>query len=197
MESYINSLEIKNIKSRERSLNEINRLAVRFSRVDSLNKDALAFNSKKHKRQASFISSFIIPYSKRLKSSNLLSLSNIGDTSLLLSNILKEFLNNKDAEFWSLEQELLIKSILLKVPYILAVLPTSIGKSLSYLLTSSLSTSKYTIIILPLIGLKLNILKRAKEFNIPYFNYKKENLFTTITLISIKKIVSTLFISLV
>ena len=145
----------------------------------------------------SSISSSITPYSKRLKSSNLLSLSNIRDTSLILSNLLKEFLNNKDTEFRSLEQELLIKSILLKVPYILAVLPTSIGKSLSYLLTSSLSTSKYTIIILPLVGLKLDILRRAKEFNIPCSNYKEENLFTTITLISIETIVSNKFIGLV
>lgn len=196
-ESYINSLGIKNIENREHSLNEINRLAVRFSRVDSLNKDVLAFNSKKHKRQASSISSSITPYPKRLRSSDLLSLSNIGDTSLLLSNILKEFLNNKDAEFRSLEQELLIKSILLKVPYILAVLPTSIGKSLSYLLTSSLSTSKYTIIILPLVGLKLDILRRAREFNIPCSDYEEEKLFTTITLISIETIVSNSFISLV
>ena len=197
VKSYISSVEIKNIESRERSLNEINRLAVRFSRVDSLNEDILAFNSKKHKRQVSSISSSITPYPKRLRSSDLLSLSNIGDTSLLLSNILKEFLNNKDAEFRSLEQELLIKSILLKVPYILAVLPTSIGKSLSYLLTSSLSTSKYTIIILPLVGLKLDILRRAREFNIPCYDYEEEKLFTTITLISIETIVSNSFISLV
>jgi len=129
--------------------------------------------------------------------SDLLSLNNIKDTSLLLSNILKEFLNNKNAEFRSLKQELLIRFILLKVPYILAVLLTSIGKSLSYLLTSSLSTSKYTIIILLLIGLKLNILKKAKEFNIPCSNYKEENLFTIITLISIETIVSNTFISLV
>jgi hypothetical protein len=77
------------------------------------------------------------------------------------------------------------------------VLLTNIGKSLSYLLTSSLSTNKYTIIILLLIRLKLDIFKRAREFNIPYSNYKKEKLFTIITLISIKIIVSNLFISLV
>ena len=193
VDSYINNLEIKNKESREYSLNEINHFIIRFSRNNNLK----AFNNKKYKRQVSSISSSITPYSKRLKSSNLLSLSNIRDTSLILSNLLKEFLNNKDMEFWSLEQELLIKSILLKVPYILVVLLINIGKSLSYLLTSSLSISKYTIIILPLIRLKLDILQRAKEFNIPYSNYKEENLFTTITLISIEIIVSNKFIDLV
>ena len=197
VESYKNSLEINNRNDRERSLNEVNRLAVRFSRTDSLNKDLSAFNSKKHKRQASSINSSITPYPKRVRSSDLLSLSNIGDTSLLLNNILKEFLNNKAAEFRSLEQELLVKSILLKVPYILAVLPTSIGKSLSYLLASSLSTSKYTIIILPLVGLKLDILRRAKEFNIPCSNYEEDNFFTTLTLISMETILKTKFIALV
>jgi superfamily II DNA helicase RecQ len=145
----------------------------------------------------SSISSFITSYLKRLRFSDLLSLSNIRNTSLLLSNILKEFFNNKDAEFRSLEQELLIKSILLKVPYILVILLTNIRKSLSYLLISSLSTSKYTIIILPLVKLKLDILKRAKEFNIPCFDYKEENLFIIITLISIESIVNNTFISLV
>ena len=145
----------------------------------------------------SFISSFIIPYFKKLRFSNLLSLSNIRNTSLLLSNILKEFFNNKDAEFQSLEQELLIKSILLKVPYILIILLINIRKFLSYLLISSLSISKYIIIILPLVKLKLNILKRAKEFNISCFNYKEENLFIIITLINIENIISNIFISLV
>ena len=77
------------------------------------------------------------------------------------------------------------------------ILFTSIGKSLNYLLISSLSISKYTIIILLLIKLKLDILKRIKEFNIPYYNYKKEKLFTIITLISIEIIINNSFINLV
>jgi hypothetical protein len=47
----------------------------------------------------SFISSFIIPYFKRFKFNNLLSLNNINNTFLLLNNILKEFLNNKNIKF--------------------------------------------------------------------------------------------------
>ncbi len=86
---------------------------------------------------------------------------------------------------------------MLKVPYILGVLPTSIGKSLSYLLTSSLSISKVTIIILPLVGLKLDILRRASKFNIPCSNFEETREFKNITLISIETIVEDSFISLV
>ena len=99
-------------------------------------------------------------------------LSNPGSSSLILSNILKDFLKDSQASFRSLEQELLVKAILLKVPYILGVLPTSIGKSLAYLLTSSLSISKVTVIIIPLVGLKTDIQRRASEFNIPCTVYE-------------------------
>jgi superfamily II DNA helicase RecQ len=60
-----------------------------------------------------------------------------------------------------------VKAILLKVPYILAMLPINSRKSLSYLLTSSLSTLKVTLVILPLVALKKDIKRRSLEFNIP------------------------------
>jgi superfamily II DNA helicase RecQ len=80
---------------------------------------------------------------------------------------LKEFLDDSEAAYKTEEQALLVKAILLKVPYILAVLPINSGKSLSYLLTSSLSTSKVTLVILPLVALKKDIKRRSLEFNIP------------------------------
>jgi superfamily II DNA helicase RecQ len=47
-------------------------------------------------------------------------------------------------------------------------LPTNTRKSFSYFLASSLSISKVTIVIIPLVGLKNNILKHAtNKFNIP------------------------------
>ena len=78
-------------------------MVIRFSRIDSLNKDILAFNNKKYKRQVFSINSSIISYSKRFRSSDLLSLNNINNISLLLNNILKEFLNNKNIKFRNLE----------------------------------------------------------------------------------------------
>lgn len=83
--------------------------------------------------------------------------------------------------------------MLIKRPYILGVLSTSIGKSLSFLLISSLSTSKITLVILPLVGLKLDLLRRTKEFNIPCSIYKELREFRNITLISIESITSTSF----
>ena len=87
--------------------------------------------------------------------------------------------------------------MLLKVPYILAILPTSIGKSLAYLLTCSLSISKVTIVIIPLVGLKADILRRAKEYNIPSTIYENSKEFSNLTLVSIETITSPTFISLV
>jgi superfamily II DNA helicase RecQ len=79
---------------------------------------------------------------------------------------------------------------LLKVPYILRVLATNKGKSLCYLLTASLITSKITIVVLPLVGLKEDMLKRARDFKIPTSIYKKSSAFATLTLVSVKTIVS-------
>jgi superfamily II DNA helicase RecQ len=114
-----------------------------------------------------------------------------------LTRLLQDFLNDPSASFRSLEQELLLKSILLKVPYILGVLPTSLGKTLTYLLSSSLSISKVTIVIIPLIGLKLDLLRRAKEYNIPCNIFEDTRTFNNLTLVSIETIVSSRFISLV
>jgi superfamily II DNA helicase RecQ len=83
-----------------------------------------------------------------------------------------------------------VKSILLKVPYILEVLAINKGKSLSYLLTVSLITSRITIVVLPLVGLKEDLLRRTKDFKIPTSIYKKSSSFTTLTLVSIKTMVN-------
>ena len=82
-----------------------------------------------------------------------------------------------------------MKSILLKVPYILGVLATNKGKSLSYLLTASLITSKITIVVLPLVGLKVDLLRRTRDFKIPTSIYEKSSSFTTLTLVSVETMV--------
>ena len=114
-----------------------------------------------------------------------------------MTRLLQDFLNDPSTSFRSLEQELLLKSILLKVPYILGVLPTSLGKTLTYLLSSSLSISKVIIIIILLISFKLDLLRRAKEYNILYNIFKDTRTFNNFTLVSIKIIVSSRFISLI
>jgi superfamily II DNA helicase RecQ len=105
-------------------------------------------------------------------------------------NLLKKFLNNLTAEFKIDEQKLLLKTILLKIPYILKILPTSAGKSLIYLLLAALNNAKTTIVIVSLISLKSNLIQRAFEFNILCNTYKNNPIFTNLTLISIKTITS-------
>ena len=190
LDSYQSELRIKNNLEKNNNLNIANSFAIKFIKVDNnLN------YSKKHSRQISSISTSLTPISKRVKTKELINLSSLELSSNILSNLLKDFLGDSSASFRSLEQELLIKSIILKVPYILAILPTSIGKSLSYLLTSSLSISKVTIIIIPLVGLKNDILRRASEFNIPCNIYENNREFKNLTLVSIETITSNYFIS--
>jgi len=182
----------------DKSFKEVknNTLALRFSKEPSLSSIS---TSRKHARNKSSIASAlqndIVVKKVRLGDLNEIS-STSTSTSSTLSTLLQEFLNSPRATFKIREQELLIRAILLKVPYILAILPTNSGKSLSYLLTSSLSTSRISIIILPLVGLKQDILRRAKEFNIPSTIYEEERGVSTLTLVSIESIVRGDFIFL-
>jgi superfamily II DNA helicase RecQ len=196
VESYKNQLSIRYNLLKEERLNIANSLAIKYSKFNSIdNLESSSSNTKKHSRQASSISSSSLVVNKKIKTLDLINLSSLDFNSNILTSLLQEFLQDNKASFRSLEQELLFKSILLKVPYILGVLPTSIGKSLIYLLTSSLSISKVTIVIIPLIGLKLDILRRAKSYNIPCNIYEDTKTFNNLTLVSIETIVSSMFIS--
>ena len=147
--------------------------------------------SKKHSRDKSSISTSLTEERilKRVKVKDLLNVSTSTSSSIVLNDLLKEFLNNPNAIYKIREQELLVKAILLKIPYIFSILPTSSRKSLSYLLTASLNTSNITIIIVPLLGLKHDIIRRAKEFNIPVSNFKEEKEAKTLTFVFIKTII--------
>jgi hypothetical protein len=75
------------------------------------------------------------------------------------------------------------------------ILLISTRKSFSYFLTSFFSINKVTIVIIPLIGLKNNILKYiTNKFNIPYNIYKDTKKFKNLILISIKSITNKFFI---
>ena len=197
VESYKTQLKIKNNLEQSNSLNIINSLAIRYSKDNIIKDLSNSSNNKKHSRQISSINSSSFRANKKIKTLDLLNLSSLSNTTFILKDLLQDFLQDNNSNFRSQEQELLIKSFLLKVPYILGVLPTSIGKSLSYLLTSSLSISKVTIVILPLIGLKLDILRRAKTFNIPCNIFEENHEFSNLTLVSIESITEDIFITLV
>ena len=134
--------------------------------------DNLELNSSKHSCQKSSLASINIRSSKKVKTRDLINLSSLNYNNIVLLNLLQDFLQDSTINFTSNKQELLIKSFLLKVPYILSILGTNSRKSLSYILTSSLTISKVTIVIIPLVGLKQDILGRAQKYNIPYIIYK-------------------------
>jgi hypothetical protein len=146
----------------------------------------------KHSRAVSSISSALQreQKAKRVKLLDLQAISLSTSPSFILLDLLRDFLSNRGASFRGLEQELLVKSILLKVPYILGILATNKGKTLSYILTASLVTSKITVVVLPLVGLKVDLLKKTKDFKVLTSIYEKSSSFTTLTLVSIETIVS-------
>ena len=53
-------------------------------------------------------------------------------------------------------------------PTLLLILPTGGGKSTLFLLAASLSTSKTTILVVPLVALKANLVDKAKSLGISY-----------------------------
>ena len=161
---FISMLNMQNQELEESTLSISNSLAVKYSKEPSSTPI-----TRKHLRQVSSISTSLVTNRvlKKVKTLDLLGLSSLTSSSTLLVSLLREFLDNSLATFKIVEQELLLQAILLKIPYILGVLPISSRKSLTYLLSSSLSTSTTTIVIAPLVGLKVDLLRRANKFNIP------------------------------
>ena len=149
-------------------------------------------SSKKHLRNQSSISNSLENSSivKKLKLKDLLTYSSISFFENNLDRFLQEFLDNPEAKYNTPEQKALVKAILLKVPFIIGVLPTNSGKTFSFLLTCSLQNSKVTIAIIPLVGLKQNILSKAREYNIEASDYNKDSNFSNLTLVSVETLLS-------
>jgi superfamily II DNA helicase RecQ len=193
-ESFENTLSIRESIRTMTQDSFNNSLALRFSKSKevspALSQELFRSNSRKHSRQASSISTSVLQADrvKRVLVKDLLHISTSILGNRVLNDLLKEFLDDSEAAYKTEEQALLVKAILLKVPYILAVLPTNSGKSLSYLLTSSLSTSKVTLVILPLVALKKDIKRRSLEFNIPISQWEHSQEFKSLTLISLDTI---------
>ena len=87
----------------------------------------------------------------------------------LLLHLLREFLGDSSARFKSNEQrEALFHLILNRATCLFLILPTGGGKSLLILLAASLSTSRTTIVVVPLVALKMNLASKAKDAGIDY-----------------------------
>lgn len=79
----------------------------------------------------------------------------------LLDHMLKEFMQDDQATFRSPEQRQAFHLIVKQVPYLFLVLPTAAGKTTLFLFGASLATSQVTIVIVPLISLKLDLSRKA------------------------------------
>ena len=144
------AIEEENVLETNQQVDYSSSLALRYSRKHTRNVFSI-FTALQQEQQVV----------KKVKLVNLYFISFSTIALVVLLDLLKEFLNVPIAAFTCAKQETLIKAVLLKVLYILSILGTNKGKSLSYLFTSSLATSKYTIVILPLVRLKVNMLQRA------------------------------------
>jgi len=203
IDSYTSTLKIKYNSEKNTNLGIANSLVVKYFKItlkdliitlqDSSTKSLIS-NPRKYTKQVSSINSTINLLLKKIKISDLIKLSSIDSISDILINIFRYFFQDTSICFKSHEQGLLIRSILLKVPFILAILLISTSKSLSYLFTSAFSFSKVTVIIILLKSLKSDVFRRAKEFNIPCSIYENNQEFKNLTLVSIESIISDSFI---
>jgi superfamily II DNA helicase RecQ len=107
--------------------------------------------------------------------------------------LLKEFLQDDSAMFKSEEQKEALKQMLKKTSCLTVILATSSGKSFLYLLLASISTAKTMIIIVPLIALKSDLLRKAKEMKISASIYKEKKSADKLVLVSIETAVSSSF----
>ncbi|THC87348.1 hypothetical protein EYZ11_013205 [Aspergillus tanneri] len=79
----------------------------------------------------------------------------------VLDHLIKEFIQNNQATWRTPEQRQAFHLMMLKTPYLFVVLPTASGKTTLFLIGASLATSRTTIIISPLVALKMDLFKKA------------------------------------
>ncbi|PKX94815.1 uncharacterized protein P174DRAFT_368242 [Aspergillus novofumigatus IBT 16806] len=79
----------------------------------------------------------------------------------LLDHMLKEFMQDDQVTFRSPEQRQAFHLMMKQVPYLFLVLPTAAGKTTLFLFGASLATSQVTMVIVPLISLKLDLSRKA------------------------------------
>ncbi|KAI9748290.1 MAG: hypothetical protein M4579_007265, partial [Chaenotheca gracillima] len=105
-----------------------------------------------------------------------------------LLQLLREFLQDPQAEFRNPEQRLAVEKILQKVNCLTMVTATSSGKTLIYLLCASLSSAQTTVVMVPLVSLKKDLRRRAEEFNISVSFYEEGSKATSLVLASVESV---------
>ena len=107
--------------------------------------------------------------------------------------LLREYLYDNSVTFKLKEQKEALKLILQNTSCLTIILVTLSDKSFLYLLLASLSITESTIIIVSLIALKSDPLRKVKEIKISALIYKEKKLINKLVLISIETIVSLSF----
>ena len=83
----------------------------------------------------------------------------------------KELYGNKDAGWRSAEQEQALTTIMSWTEQVVVILPTGAGKSLLFMLPCTLPDARVTILIVPLVSLHGDMLRRVKEVSIDHLEW--------------------------
>ncbi|KAF5855967.1 hypothetical protein ETB97_008138, partial [Aspergillus alliaceus] len=90
----------------------------------------------------------------------------------ILNRLLKEFMQDEQATFRSPAQARALHALLTKVPYLILILPTAGGKTTLFLLGASLAMSQTTILVAPLVALKMDLYRKAQALGLSVRIYK-------------------------
>lgn len=93
----------------------------------------------------------------------------------LLTHMLREFFQDDQVTFRSPEQQQGFHLMMKSIPYLFLILPTAAGKTTLFLFGASLATSQVTIIIIPLISLKLDLSSKANALGLEPTIWLPEN----------------------
>jgi hypothetical protein len=92
-------------------------------------------------------------------------------TEALLRGV-KKLYGDKDADWKSTEQEQALAKIMSWTEQVVAILPTGAGKSLLFMLPCTLPDARTTILIVPLVALHIDMLRRVQEMKIDHLEWQ-------------------------
>lgn len=84
---------------------------------------------------------------------------------------LRQLFNNESMAWRTPEQEQTLVTIMLWVDQVVAILPTGAGKSLCFMLPCTLPGAGVTVLIVPLVALRSNMLQRLDQLRIEYLEW--------------------------
>jgi superfamily II DNA helicase RecQ len=92
-------------------------------------------------------------------------------TEALLRGV-KKLYGDKDVGWKSTEQEQALAKIMSWTEQVVAILPTGAGKSLLFMLPCTLPDARTTILIVPLVALHMDMLRRVQEMKIDHLEWQ-------------------------